>query len=103
MESTHTTLAPVLEDVRDVSLGINNSIHVDFIDLSSFGMFYNSKFIYLSLLPQSILSHGRFTTLQTLSAYSKYDVKLSDFRIVSAPYVRSTSTHSNLLLKLMGI
>lgn len=88
-------------NIRHVSLGINNSFHVDFTDLSSFVMFYNSKFIHLVLLPQSILSHGRFTAQQTPSAYSKWNVKLSDCRMVSAPYVRNTSTQSNLLFKLM--
>lgn len=102
-ENIHTTLAPFLEDIRDISLGINNSIHVDFIDVSSFGVFYNSKFIHLSLLPQSILSHGGFTALQTPPAYSKWDVKLSGCRMVSPPYVCNTSTQSNLLFKLMRI
>lgn len=71
---TRTSLVPLLEDIRDISLGVNNSIHVPLTALSSLSMFYNSQFAPLSLLPQSILGHGRFTTtLQTPSACSKWD------------------------------
>lgn len=38
----------VLEDIRHISLCISNFTHIDFLDLSSFGMFYNSKFFHLS-------------------------------------------------------
>lgn len=97
-ESVHVTL---FWKTLDTFRSISNSTHVD-LDLPSFGMFYNSKSLCLSLLPQSTLSHSRFTALQMPSASSKWDVKPSGCRMASTPYVRNTSTQSNLIFKLMG-